>query len=137
MLLDRRRKRPLLKQNKGQAMVEFALVLPVLVLILCGIIDFGWLYGNQLAADNASREAARYTSIHYYEYSSRSAAQTAATQVVSQRAKTLTGTTVTVSVTGDQLTVKVRYQIRVLTPVVSTFTGPYWNGQATSIMRIE
>ena len=53
-----------LKSERGQAMVEFALVLPILVLLLCGIIDFGWIFSNKIAADNASREAARYAAIH-------------------------------------------------------------------------
>lgn len=40
-------------------MVEFALVLPVLLLILCGILDFGWLFYNQFNVDNTARQAAR------------------------------------------------------------------------------
>lgn len=47
------------KSEQGQAMVEFALVLPLLLAILCGIIDFGWLFYNQLNVDDASRIAAR------------------------------------------------------------------------------
>jgi uncharacterized protein (UPF0333 family) len=35
------------KNEKGQAMVEFALIVPLLILLLCGIIDFGWIFGNQ------------------------------------------------------------------------------------------
>lgn len=46
-------------------MVEFALVLPILLLLIGGIIDFGWIFHNQLAANNASREAARFIAIHY------------------------------------------------------------------------
>ncbi|MEL7649835.1 MAG: TadE family protein [Sedimentibacter sp.] len=55
-----------LKKENGQAMVEFALVLPILLLFVAGIIDFGWIFYNQLAANNASREAARFIAIHYY-----------------------------------------------------------------------
>ena len=55
-----------IKKENGQAMVEFALVLPILLLFIAGIIDFGWIFHNQLAANNASREAARYIAIHYY-----------------------------------------------------------------------
>lgn len=52
-----------LKNEKGQAMVEFALVLPILLFVVCGIIDFGWLFFNQLSLDNACREGARYAAI--------------------------------------------------------------------------
>ena len=51
--------RKLVKKENGQAMVEFALVLPFLILILCGILDFGWLFFNQLSVQNACREGAR------------------------------------------------------------------------------
>jgi Flp pilus assembly protein TadG len=58
-----------LKGEKGQSAVEFALILPVLIVLLCGIIDFGWLYSCDIAATNAAREAARYTAVHYYDSS--------------------------------------------------------------------
>lgn len=54
-----------MKKENGQAMVEFALVLPLLLLLVGGIIDFGWIFYNQISANNASREAARYIAIHY------------------------------------------------------------------------
>lgn len=52
------------KQEEGQAMVEFALTLPIFVLLLCIIIDSGWIFNRQLLVNNACREAARYTAIH-------------------------------------------------------------------------
>ena len=54
------------KSEKGQAMVEMALVLPILLILLGGIIDFGWLFYNQLALTNAAREGARYAAIHHH-----------------------------------------------------------------------
>jgi Flp pilus assembly protein TadG len=48
------------KGREGQAMVEFALVIPVLLLLLLGIIEFGLLLYNQQVITNASREGARY-----------------------------------------------------------------------------
>lgn len=47
------------KSEEGQALLEFALVLPLILMILCGILDFGWLFYNQLNVDNSAREAAR------------------------------------------------------------------------------
>lgn len=47
------------KSEEGQALVEFALVLPLLLLIICGMMDFGWLFYNQLNVDNCARETAR------------------------------------------------------------------------------
>jgi len=48
------------KDEKGQAVVEMAITLPLLMLILCAILDFGWLMSNQMIVDECSREGARY-----------------------------------------------------------------------------
>ena len=47
------------KREDGQAMVEFALILPVFLLILCGIIDFGWLFYNQLSLRSEERRVGK------------------------------------------------------------------------------
>ena len=57
------RLRQLLRQGRGQegaAAVEFAIVLPVLLLLLAGFFDFGWLFYWQHSVTNASRAGARY-----------------------------------------------------------------------------
>lgn len=43
-------------------MAEFALVLPIALLVLFGIIQFGFLFASQIGFVNALREAARYAS---------------------------------------------------------------------------
>lgn len=52
------------KSEIGQAMVEFALVLSFLLLILGGIIDFGWIFYHKVMINNAAREGARYAAIN-------------------------------------------------------------------------
>ena len=47
------------KNQRGAAAVEFGLVLPVLLMILLGIIDYGWVFFSQLQMTNAVREGAR------------------------------------------------------------------------------
>lgn len=51
-------------KTRGQAMVEFAIIFPVFILLLVGMFDFGrvvWV-NNTLAT--AAREAARYAIVH-------------------------------------------------------------------------
>ncbi len=43
----------------GQALVEFAFVLPILLLLMVAIIDFGILFYSQMAVSNAAWEGAR------------------------------------------------------------------------------
>ena len=59
--------RKVLANQKGQAMVEFALVVPLFLLLLCGIIEFGVLYNAQLTLEQDAREGARYAAIHAKE----------------------------------------------------------------------
>lgn len=44
----------------GQALVEFAIVVTVLLLLVAGAVDFGNLYSQRLELDNAVRVGARY-----------------------------------------------------------------------------
>jgi hypothetical protein len=46
--------------QKGGALVEFALVLPLLLLLVLGIIEFSLLLYNKAMITNASREGARF-----------------------------------------------------------------------------
>lgn len=50
--------------ERAQTLVEFALVLPVLVLLMVGIVDFGRGFQNYVALGNAVREAAREATLH-------------------------------------------------------------------------
>jgi Flp pilus assembly protein TadG len=49
--------------RKGQALAEFALILPVLFLLIAGIIEFGRGWNIKQALTDAAREGARYTVI--------------------------------------------------------------------------
>jgi len=49
--------------NKGQSLVEFGLVVVMLVLLLAGTVDFGWVFGGIHTINNAAREGARVASI--------------------------------------------------------------------------
>jgi uncharacterized membrane protein len=48
------------RSQKGAAALEFAIVLPILMLLLAGFFDFGWLFYWQHSVSNASRAGARY-----------------------------------------------------------------------------
>jgi len=54
-------------EPSGQALVEFAIVLLPVMLILVGIIQFGLLFGANVALTNAAREGARAGTIYVYD----------------------------------------------------------------------
>lgn len=126
------------KRENGQSMVEFALVLPILILLLCGIIDFGWIYSNKIAAVNACREAARYSAIHVND-SSTNDDNADATAVVSESAPYLSSLVVTLTYpNADSVEITVEATIPYLTGVSSTLFGD--SGvtiDSSCMMRIE
>lgn len=55
------------QRHRGQALVEFALVFPIAILVLFGIISLGLYVFYQQQVTNVAREAARYAAIHSSE----------------------------------------------------------------------
>lgn len=51
------------ERRKGQSLVEFAIMLPLLVLLLVGIIQFGLILANYLAVNHAAVVGARTASV--------------------------------------------------------------------------
>jgi hypothetical protein len=52
------------RSDMGQSLVEFALVLPILILIIYGVFDLGRAFYGLVTIANASREGARYMTQH-------------------------------------------------------------------------
>jgi Flp pilus assembly protein TadG len=48
-----------IKSERGQTMTEFALVLPILILLLFGVVQFGITFNNYLMLTDAVRAGAR------------------------------------------------------------------------------
>jgi Flp pilus assembly protein TadG len=96
--------------------VEFALLLPILLLIIFGVIDFGRMINAQITLTQAAREGARLASLGY---------STSAVQTRAQNAATgLSPVTVTVSSScpagagmGVDAVVQTSYQFSFVTPV--------------------
>ena len=48
-----------LKSQRGAELIEFALIFPLLLLVMLGIIDFGFMFQRYEVLTNATREGAR------------------------------------------------------------------------------
>lgn len=55
--------RRFVRVERGAAAVEFALVLIPLIVLLLGIIEFGYIFNQQLTVTNSAREGARVLAI--------------------------------------------------------------------------
>lgn len=96
------------RNQKGQALIETALVLPVFLAMVLGIFGFGRLFNAQLVITNACREGARVGALgrsdlkikeSIEKYLSAASLKDPATQVVIARTTGLDGTDLEVNVT--------------------------------------
>jgi hypothetical protein len=55
------------EKSQGQSMLEFALVLPLLLLVLVGVFDLGRALFVVITINNSAREGARYGTLHFDE----------------------------------------------------------------------
>lgn len=46
-------------RQRGQSIIEFALLAPVLLILFMGMFDFGWILHQQIQMDNSTRLGAR------------------------------------------------------------------------------
>jgi Flp pilus assembly protein TadG len=128
MLLDKGRNRA----RRGQGVVELALTLPIVLLLLSGMIDFGRLFYSWLVVTHCAHTGARYAAVGYGEY-----------DVVTRATATAGSIPVTVTVTGAQgaggspVTVNVTNSFRLLTPLATLFSAEAFPVTATATMRIE
>jgi Flp pilus assembly protein TadG len=66
-----------LRNEEGQGIVEFALVLPVLLALVLGIVQFGITFNNYLTITDATRVGARKAAVSRFLGDSGAAARTA------------------------------------------------------------
>ena len=135
-----------IKDQKGVAAIEFAIILPVLIVLLFGFIEFSILLYDKAMLTNASREGARagivysdpnpitdndiravvnnYCASHLISFGTGSVANTAISR--------------TMESFGDALTVTVtyRYDFLVLPNFVTSLIGGV-NLGAETVMRME
>ena len=109
-------------RDSGAAAVEFALVLPVLLLLLFGIIDFGRLYFTQITLTDAAREGVRVLALEGASgsgYTSTQAAADAQSRVQGAVAGVDSAVTVTTGTCtdGQPVTVTATANFSFLTPL--------------------
>lgn len=65
-----------LRRRAGSTLVEFALILPVLIAVIIGIMEFGWMVYNNMTIANGAREGARLAALGSSPWSVRSLVDT-------------------------------------------------------------
>jgi hypothetical protein len=105
-------------RDRGAAAVEFALLLPVLLLLLFGIIDFGRAINAQITLTQAAREGARLAALGQSSSAVTSRAQAAA-DPLSPVTVTVTSSCPVNAGSGVDAVVQLSYSFSFVTPVGS------------------
>lgn len=136
MKVLRRIKHSLIRSERGAAVVEFALVLPLLILLVFGIIEFGRAYNLYLGVTHAAREGARIASVRNGTGVTDDEIKD---QVVARSALDITTSNVEVTpaglkTPGQAITVRVRYPVTLTIPLLGSYSIDL---KSEGIMRIE
>jgi len=132
----------LLKKDRGSALLEFALIAPVLFLLFAGIVQFGFIINAKVVVNSASYEGARAATMSEDP-------ETGASQAVLEYASaSIPGwnldsrleieTSNSGNNPGDEVTVRVRYYVPVFfSNIVSLPGGSQMSVIGESTMQIE
>lgn len=137
-----RRLARVLRERRGSAIVEFALVLPLLVLILVGIMVMGIIINSKIVVAGAAREAGRTWAIVKSDYPARTKAADAIAGGglrFSDGVQTLfePNRDVNFALAGDYIHVTVTYRQPVFAPLIAELIDPARAGGGYLTLRSE
>jgi len=117
-----------IKNQKGASSIEFALILPVLVMLMVGIFEFGMAYSNYIAITHAAREGARLAAVNQFSE-----------ELVRERAYPVTPDSISLTypygnVHGEPVMVTIKYNKKIEIPLWGEAVLPL---QSQASMRIE
>jgi len=118
------------RNERGAAMIEFALVLPILVMLVFGIIEFGRAYNAKITLTAASREGARLLALNGTAEQVRARVRDSAPSLDTSR---ITFNAITAPCTaGTTVEVRASYPLLWDIPLVG---GGTWTLQGRGVMR--
>jgi Flp pilus assembly protein TadG len=132
-------------QARGAVLIEFAFALPLLLLLIVGIVDFGFLFQKYLVVTNAAREGARMAVLTGYttaDVLSRVDAVLAAGGAVAPPAAVVSETITPGTGTpfaAMKVTVTLNYTFTFLAPIATLFGAGFGTvpRPVSSVMRAE
>lgn len=130
-----------MKEEDGQGIVEFAIAIPLVLFVLLGILEFGWLFNAKITLTSAAREGARVAVVSTIDQRNR--AYIASSEAVAG----VSGITIPNDTahfkysTNNEIINNTNNAIVEIKGVVKPLVGLFFNGpveiQAKAVMRIE
>lgn len=142
------------RSERGAELIEFALVLPLLLLVVLGIVDFGFLFQRFEVVTNAAREGARLAVLPGYSSGSpTSDVETRVLDYVQTGGLPTTGSNPTITVTsvdieydpgppaktieGKRVVVVYTHDYLFLAPIASWFGGAFSSVPLTGVATMR
>ena len=127
-----------LRREGGQDLIEYALILPVLAVLLFGILEFALIMFTYNTIGNAAREGARFGSVHCSSFHTACGANDpeviAATRGLTTGLNQATLTINQPAPSGGAIQVQVSYRVNLVPAILGS---PSINLQARSTMQTE
>ncbi len=125
----------LYRSKKAQSMVEMAIILPVLLLILFAIFEFGRILGAYMLIHDLTRDGVRYGVVGMSDQSIKD-------HIIGHDSfLTISNEDISISPSsrtiGSALTVRIDYEMDIITPIISSIVPNPMNLSAEYVMRVE
>ena len=127
--------RSLLDGERGASAVEFAMILPLLIVLVLGIAEFGRAFQVQGTLSAAAREGVRLMALENDPAAARAAVRNAATSLDPGVTDAQIAITPTTCPTLDAGSTSVRLTVRYPMPHITGFFGSTVNLTGTGVMR--
>lgn len=124
-----------IKNEKGQSIVELAILLPIILIILMGVFESGRVMNAYLIINHASREGARSASL--------GDSDTEILETVSLSSNTLNSSNMSVTISpssrnrGDSVTVNIGYDVDIIVPIIESIIPNPFHIETETVMRVE
>ena len=125
-----------LHNKKGQSIVELALILPILLMLLFGILEFGRVYGAYMMIHHSARDGVRVSAVGGTNTEVQTAVQ-GSTTALEQDDLTISITKTGTGSRGDIVTVTVGYDITLIAPLIGIVVDNPLHLESSMSMRIE
>jgi Flp pilus assembly protein TadG len=126
-----------MKDEKGQALTEFALVLPILLFLIMATIQFGFALNSYLVLTGLARDAARVGSVTNDDSEIH--------RTIQQNNPTLDASKISITISpsesarhrGDQIQISLKYPVPIIVPLIGSITGDELLLSTSITMRVE
>ncbi|MBO8169457.1 MAG: pilus assembly protein [Thermoanaerobacteraceae bacterium] len=126
-----------LRETKGQALVEIALVLPLVLILILGTLELGHVIHASLVINHAAREGARLGALNANDSEIINRVNEVVTLPGSSQPQIFITPTEGNRKPGESITVEVRYPVTIYAPLVNYFLPNPFVVKSQVTMRVE